>query len=593
VIRRIMPTTLKNRLFAAYIFLILLPFSALNIYNFWKVQHVLQQKVSEQSLEQMESLHRSLEDLLSEALKTFILLEQDSAASSLLKDPAKTDLLTRKAAIEEKFKSINNSLFLSSPPVYYTLVDFYGNVYTSFQPSEALNYKQITAASWFRDAMDHPADLQWKLDNNYVYQDISQSDNLLTTVKVLKDDNFKPFAVARISVDYNVWFRSAVQGNPQDYFLVSSDGVVVASSRGNGGLGGESVQRILASGEEGGYYQDSQYMMNYRFMPSLKWFLVKREAADVLFAEIRKQRNSFFLTFLGCTAAFIAITFAISSNITKPLLNLQMKMSDVVRKRFQIFIPEEKYQGEVLWLTQTFNQMVRDMNALIRQLKQEEREKEAVHFQMLLSQMNPHFLLNTLNTIKWIALRNQNRDIAEISVSLGKLLETSLNSEAEMIHLREEIDLVNAYVSIQSFRYQQQFAIEYEVEEKLQYALVPKLSLQPLVENAIQHGLSPLFGQGRRGRIRIRIFAGEQTLYIEVEDNGIGMEQSQQVKTARKRSGIGIKNLRQRLNLLFKERAFIEMLPQPQGTLVRLAFPLLLSTPYGKEAAPDVDGFIG
>ncbi|WJH33441.1 histidine kinase [Paenibacillus sp. CC-CFT747] len=142
--------------------------------------------------------------------------------------------------------------------------------------------------------------------------------------------------------------------------------------------------------------------------------------------------------------------------------------------------------------------MVSDLSGLLQKLKAEERQKEAVRYHMLLSQMNPHFLLNTLNVVKWNALSKGDEDTAGICVSLGTLLETSLNEETDLIHLKTERGLTEAYVSIQAFRYEQAFDIQWEYESRLEYALVPKLSLQPLVENAIFHGLAPK-GGGRSG----------------------------------------------------------------------------------------------
>src|SRR5690606_3652454 len=143
---------------------------------------------------------------------------------------------------------------------------------------------------------------------------------------------------------------------------------------------------------------------------------------------------------------FIAITLMIASTVTRPLSHLQNKMKDVVGKSLKIRLPQDTYRGEILDLTRTLNSMLDDMSGLIQRLKEEERQKEAVHFQMLLAQINPHFLLNTLNTMKWIAIRKKNEDIEEICVSLGKLLEMSLNSEIDMIHLKDELELVQAYV---------------------------------------------------------------------------------------------------------------------------------------------------
>src|SRR5690606_9603747 len=133
---------------------------------------------------------------------------------------------------------------------------------------------------------------------------------------------------------------------------------------------------------------------------------------DVLFDELNELKQQYFATFFALTAAFVVITLIIAHAFTRPLSFLQLKMREAVRKDLRVRLPEHKYRGEILELTQTYNHMLDDMHELIQQLKAEERKKEAIQFQMLLAQLNPHFLLNTLNTMKWIALRNRNEDIA-------------------------------------------------------------------------------------------------------------------------------------------------------------------------------------
>jgi two-component system sensor histidine kinase YesM len=194
--------------------------------------------------------------------------------------------------------------------------------------------------------------------------------------------------------------------------------------------------------------------------------------------------------------------------------------------------------------------------------------------------------LNTLNSIKWIAVDQKNGEIADICVALGKLLESGLNSELELIYLKDEIDLVKAYVYIQKYRYDQLFDIAYEVDPALDYALVPKLGLQTLVENAINHGFSQMESGGR---IVIRAFAERKKLHMEVEDNGIGLERSKQSIIKRNRRGIGLANLRERYRLLFKNEAEVRLIPLSQGTKVILSFPLLVSIPYSLEGAGHVD----
>jgi two-component system sensor histidine kinase YesM len=256
---------------------------------------------------------------------------------------------------------------------------------------------------------------------------------------------------------------------------------------------------------------------------------------------------------------------------------LEVKMNEAVRYKLNIHVPEANLKGEIFSLTQTFNQMINDTNALVQQLKQEERQKEALKFEILLSQMNPHFILNTLNTIKWMIIRERNEDSAEMCVSLATLLENSLNLKVEVIHLKRELELVEAYLYIQQFRYKGQFEVVFQIEDGLNYALVPKLSLQPLVENAIEHG----FHQANtKGRIVISAYNKGNSLFLEVEDTGAGLEHPERSSYKQNRKGIGIQNLRERLQLLFREQASLELIALEQGTRVLLELPLLVSTPH-------------
>jgi two-component system sensor histidine kinase YesM len=135
-----LPQRLRYRLFGAFVVLILLPFSALNVYNYQQIESLVEQKISEQSHEQLVQMYRSLEDQMSIAFKTLIFLEQDSAVRSVLTSPDNRTPLENKSLVEEKFKMINNSFFLYNPSVYFTLLDFHDSVYTSYLPKKALAY---------------------------------------------------------------------------------------------------------------------------------------------------------------------------------------------------------------------------------------------------------------------------------------------------------------------------------------------------------------------------------------------------------------------------------------------------------------------
>ncbi|MBN2983655.1 cache domain-containing sensor histidine kinase [Cohnella algarum] len=578
-----LPKTLRNRLFLAFVVFILFPHTLLNLSNFNRVEEVLRKQTADQSLDSMLTLNQSLEDFLNVVYKTVILVEQDDSAASVLQYPERYDSLERVYLIDTKFKSITNSLFISLSPVYYTIADFKGNVYASYPPLQRLSYERTSREAWFAEALNQPNAYVWNWEPNYTSRDMSRSPQLLSYAATLKNRGNAPYAVLRVSVDMYEWFRLSTQFLQETYLLLDADGTILADSKLGRTESGERLAGFSAPDEQG-YYVSGGNLNVYAKLPRLDKVLIKQVPLEITYAEVDRLKQSFFTVSLSLTLAFITITLLISSAITKPLQHLQRRMAGAVDRRFRVKLPETNRRGEVLELTRAFNRMMEDTEELVRQLKAEERNKEAVRFQVLLSQTNPHFLLNTLNTIKWLALVEHQPNIAEICVSLGKLLEAGLNSELELIHVREELQLIESYLYIQNFRYKQQFDVRYETEPGLEFALIPKLSLQPLVENSIQHGLMEI---DRKGLITIRTLSRDGKLVLEVEDNGAGISAGSGIKDEkpeRKRPGIGIANLRERLELLFKGSSGLEIMPLEQGTRVRFYMPLLLSKPYRSES---------
>jgi sensor histidine kinase YesM len=326
-------------------------------------------------------------------------------------------------------------------------------------------------------------------------------------------------------------------------------------------------------------------------MKTVDSYLVNRIPTESIFNEINQQRNRFFLTLLILTIVFAFISLGISYTITRPLGNLQKKMAKIAVDNIKVLLPEKNSSGEVLELIRSFNKMLLDLNVSIEQSKKLERQKEGLRFQALIAQMNPHFLLNTLNNIKWLALREGAQDVADICIALGKVLETSLNLEVDLVTLETEIELVQAYISIQEFRFDKEFDITYEFDEQLNETLIPKLCLQLLVENTISHGFSTM--EDGHGLIYIRSYLKDNKVTLEVQDNGIGFEAAQHLNNARSRKGIGISNLKERMRLLFGAEASFEVIRLPKGALVRLTFPQIEAGSPKERIAFDVESLTG
>ncbi|MCT8137055.1 histidine kinase [Anaerobacillus sp. CMMVII] len=573
--KKLFPTTLKNKFVLAFLLFIIFPFFLLSVYYFQEIEHIMQDQISQQNREELKRLNRTLEDTMVLTLNTAILLDQDSAVEHILKNPQQFQLLDRHYRLDDKFNSINNSLFLASPKIYFTVIDFHQNIYSSFQSRRGLEYTSVINEDWYVDFVNSGQFYQWETnERSYIHPNETTSPYLLSLYSVLRDYQNQPYGVSRISLDISKWFEQVMKSSSsdQEFFIINHLGKSVAETGNGSNIGLENIEEIIERHDTEGFLVDesSGMLISYNFIEHLNWYLISRIPLQVLFAEVEELRSRLLFVFIFLTAIFIVVTYMIASRITSPLEKLQEKMSEVVSENLNVYLPENDNSLEISSLTKNFNRMMSDLNDLVEQLKIEERQKEAIKVKMLVSQMNPHFLLNTLNTIKWIAIRERNQDITKICIALGEIIESSLKIEPEMISLKDELKLVNSYVDIQKYKYKQQFRVEYQIEAEVEEALIPKLSLQPLVENAIYHGISQLDGEGM---IIIRAFLPlNHRLTVQVIDNGIGIQKSKN-ESVHKNHGIALANLKERLELMFKDDASVQLIPLEQGIKAEIQCP--------------------
>ncbi|MCM3042144.1 histidine kinase [Paenibacillus motobuensis] len=592
--RNLLPNTLKHRLIMAYITLLMIPLCIAIYYLFQHFESIRQKDMMDRMSERMQQVHMSLNDMMAFAYKANIMLSQDESLIQIMHDPDKYDPLERKKVIESKMFGINNSFFFHQTELYFRFIDLKGNVYTSYAPNSQLTNDLEDLQDWQSVLQSSAHPYRWVADD---LNDVrgSQGSKLLSLYTILDDPLRGNFGLARISINIQEWFRSTLKDSPvnQDLTIFTGQGETILHSK-KTAFSTEMMHKIMSLQAQEGHFEDKQSLslVNYSYLEDLDWYVVSQMPLSELQQEIRQLRFIVFVFLTILVIAFVLVTIILSARMTEPLNVLKRSMEEATDKKLNVKISIGRgATDEVRFLGESFNRMIDDVLVLINKLKLEERQKQAVRFQMLLSQMNPHFLLNTLNTVKWIARREKQEAIAGICTSLGLILEASLNSEIELIPLNEEIKLLRSYESIQVFRFRDHFTILYEIDESVQHALVPKLSLQPLVENSIAHGFD---AAGGCGTIWVRVRAERNDLILEVEDNGIGMEAAALKPGRRNGHGIGLSNLKERLQLLFKREGSMEFITGAEGTLVRLRLPLLIATPYSQEGDDDhVGDFTG
>ena len=288
-----------------------------------------------------------------------------------------------------------------------------------------------------------------------------------------------------------------------------------------------------------------------------------------------------FVLVLGLT---IFLSYQIPRSITKPLQKLNEVTEQVAEGN--LAVRSDVHTGdEVGVLSASMNIMIDKINDLLEQVTKEQVRLRKAEFELLQSQINPHFLYNTLDAIIWLAQAGEQKKVVSMVRSLSDFFRTSLNRGKDIISLKEEVLHVRSYLEIQQVRYQDILNYEIDVPEELGRYLIPKITIQPLVENALYHGIKNKRGSGK---IQIRGRRQEETLVIEIADDGIGISKERlwqvndgiQKKVLTGKDIYGLYNVNERIRLNFGEKYGINIQSTyGEGTVVRVLLPCLEELP--------------
>lgn len=320
-----------------------------------------------------------------------------------------------------------------------------------------------------------------------------------------------------------------------------------------------------------GYVKSKQAYVSQYQIPHSDWTLIGVSSMEQLHAVQTQILWSFIGTGLfALGVCLIGIWFVLRLWI-KPLRDLQATILKVGSGHSDLRA-NETGSPELVDLARQFNIMLDRIDQLMIAVKEEEQNVRRYELQALSSQINPHFLYNTLDTIVWMAEFNDSKRVVEVTKSLAKYFRLALNQGHEQISLKDEIDHVRQYLFIQKQRYGEK--LQYEIKELKQYNdyKIPKLILQPLVENAIYHGIKEM---NRQGMIRVSVSENDTQLIVSIYDNGRGFVASETTNATLVRlGGVGLKNVNQRLQLQFGKSYHMEIKSEENTyTEIRLYFP--------------------
>lgn len=313
----------------------------------------------------------------------------------------------------------------------------------------------------------------------------------------------------------------------------------------------------------------SNYFITQTEIPHSNWKLIGVSSAENIILLKRRLVEGILIVNLFLILASIILSFMISKKLTKPIVELQNAMTDLDASWGHISISPGS-SVEIIALATEYNSLLDRIKALTEDIARKENSKRVLELKALQSQINPHFLYNTLDTILWLAEFGENEKVVSVSKSLGELLRLSLDIHQTEVPLKVELAGVENYLKIQQMRYEDKIQYCISGEEELLPVPVPKMILQPIVENSIYHGIRKKEGVGH---IEIQYRQEKEDLMIIVSDDGVGYssnikrEEQNLIKT--KLGGIGMKNVDQRIKLLYGDKYGIRIQDnQPNGMLV-------------------------
>lgn len=408
-----------------------------------------------------------------------------------------------------------------------------------------------------------------KIINNLNRDSICFDDLDRNTEKPLLIINFKP----------NL-FKNIVESNSQykesQYFIFSSMGDIVYSTNSSDLATNKKPMWLeeIAENKSGKIKKDidgKKMIICYETIESTGWISAVVIPVDSILIELATMR--YFILFLGIILIIFASICAnfISKSITKPIDKLLVAIKKMGEGKFSTKV-EVNRNDEIGNLIKKFNEMDDKISTLIEEnYISSIREKEAIIMSLNI-QLNPHFLYNTLNIINWIAIENNEKEISKMIISLSSMLRYTAHNNEEISDFKKDLEWLKKYIYIMQNRFEDKFNVFYEIDEDVEFYKVPKLFLQPFVENSIIHGFS-MIDSG--GSLKITGRLEGEMVYFSAEDNGRGMD-NKRIKEVMETNtdNIGIRNVNNRIKLIYGDKYGVTIQSEiNRGTRITINLP--------------------
>lgn len=412
---------------------------------------------------------------------------------------------------------------------------------------------------------------------------VHEGGKLLSFTEPILDESGQEIGYICMNVDekrlFYTYFNGAEEEKLEDFLLLNGQGLIVTGKQ--PGMGetfqdGEFFELPERGRDISAADQESIYVCCQGAFS--RCLIFARTERSVILGELIQMRKNI----VGILAFFSLLSLIPAVYITKIVYKPVQKLTAAMQKVSQGEMDtrgEVATQDEIGMMADEFNSMLDQIERLIHQVMAEEEQKKDAELEALQYQITPHFMYNTLNSIKCMAYMKGEKEIAGVIDDFVELLQNCISKKGGFLRVEEEIHILQKYIGLIEFRSGERYQVDYDIAPGAKACRIPRLLLQPLVENSLLHGMDM---SQREGRLEIRAWVKENILFIEVTDNGRGMseEQIRELLTAKAKktkglTAIGIPNVKERLKLYYKEKADLSYRSSAEGTTALIYMPAM------------------
>ena len=564
---------LGQKILLSNLVLFVLPCMVLMLLLFHLVQTGANERLNSSKLVILNQIDRNMEDMFQDIVSYtnyFYCNRELNRLISLREFRSPYEELVAKKNICSYFKE-SRAIYSNMDYNLRLLCDSGRNYSVEDDGSEYVDYpvlKELEQEPWYQKLGENTSSI--KYIPAYVSSEFQKTEDnsAMRAVRLLKNLNSgRVLGIMEVNIprkQVEDIFRGGVEKESQQVFLMDKTGKILCSTEES--LVEQSVENEeylkKLTGFDHGYFKAKMNgrpaQISFVTNETTGWKLVMYEEEK----EAVWAGNRIFVMILLVASVYVLLAVIMSvynsRYISRPVQKIKADMKNVYRGDLTVRTPVET-NDEFGQLSLQFNQMIGRIEELIVRLEQEEEEKRGLEMQALQAQINPHFLYNTLASIRFLVEMDMAEQADQCLLALAKLLRRTYSDKRECIPVTEEMESLKNYLVLMENRYQDTFVWNIEVSGKVKDWLIPKISVQPLVENAIAHGFCQ---KEDTGHILIRAEAEGENLLLRVEDDGSGgdleyirrvLDGREEARSNEQFSGIGIRNVQKRLQIIYGE----------------------------------------